>query len=492
MRVLLIIFLVVLGATAKAQLPSLIPYQSKGKFGYSDSTKKVIINPDYEKVYPFYNGMARVRKNRKFGFIDSTGEVIIPLKYAYAEDFCVGISKAGDSRREAFGINTQGEKVDLPEFYDRLKSNRDRSNVSVLIVSNGLGKYGLLSNQGYLLLAPTYRKISTMKGGTFYIAYTWEGDYTCLNANGKQMFEPRKGKVGNGFYEGLCSYENRETGEKGYFDTTGMVVFINNYEYKYNPASKEIGMYDPRDKEGLHFSEGKLGLNHQGKFGFIDKAGNEVIPFKYDMVWNFKDGFAKVKLNGKYGFINHSGKEITAIAYDEVNHFYEGLAFVKKGEKCGYIDTNGEEVIPLNFDHWRFEKFYDFKNGLAFIKNQEHFGLINSKGEVLIEAKYDEIQPLNKNRAIVKLNVQYGLVDYNGNEILPLQYKFIDEMSTGAYRVVQGDKQGLFDTKGKEIFPIKFSRIEPSLFGPNLFLGSIPGDYSGRYYIDKYGVEYKD
>jgi len=37
---------------------------------------------------------------------------------------------------------------------------------------------------------------------------------------------------------------------------------------------------------------------------------------KYDYVWYFKDGFAKVELNGKYGVINENGKEICDIKYD--------------------------------------------------------------------------------------------------------------------------------------------------------------------------------
>ena len=40
-----------------------------------------------------------------------------------------------------------------------------------------------------------------------------------------------------------------------------------------------------------------------GKCGFIDKEGNEIIPCEYDYADDFKDNLARVKLKGKWGII---------------------------------------------------------------------------------------------------------------------------------------------------------------------------------------------
>ncbi len=45
------------------------------------------------------------------------------------------------------------------------------------------------------------------------------------------------------------------------------------------------------------------------KWGFVDKDGKEVTPFKYDKVSYMHDGSAKVELNGKHGFIDKNGTE---------------------------------------------------------------------------------------------------------------------------------------------------------------------------------------
>jgi hypothetical protein len=40
-----------------------------------------------------------------------------------------------------------------------------------------------------------------------------------------------------------------------------------------------------------------------GKYGFTDHTGREVIPCKYDHAWNFNEGLAAVPLNGKEMYI---------------------------------------------------------------------------------------------------------------------------------------------------------------------------------------------
>ena len=117
---------------------------------------------------------------------------------------------------------------------------------------------------------------------------------------------------------------------------------------------------------------------------------------------------------------------------------------------------------------------------------------LDKTGKVLIEPKYDYIEQVSEDRAIVKLNAKSGLVDYSGNMYIPLEYRYVGEISKDTYRIIKEDVEGLYSKDGKEIFPIKFSRIELGLFGPELFTGAVPGHYSGRYYIDKYGTEYRE
>ena len=58
---------------------------------------------------------------------------------------------------------------------------------------------------------------------------------------------------------------------------------------------------------GRNFSEGLALVNLNGKWGYVDKIGREVIPCKYDYACEFEEGLATVELNGKWGFIDKHG-----------------------------------------------------------------------------------------------------------------------------------------------------------------------------------------
>jgi hypothetical protein len=52
----------------------------------------------------------------------------------------------------------------------------------------------------------------------------------------------------------------------------------------------------------------RVSLN--GKYGFVDKNGLEIIPLTYDEAYSFSDGMARISIFGKNGYINKKGKEI--------------------------------------------------------------------------------------------------------------------------------------------------------------------------------------
>ena len=123
------------------------------------------------------------------------------------------------------------------------------------------------------------------------------------------------------------------------------------------------------------FEEGLAGVKLNGKWGFIDKTGKEVIPFKYDFACAFSGGLAKVRLNGKWGFIDETGREICPCKYAAADIFSEGLAQVELNGKVGYIDTTGEEVIPLIYDYAS-----EFSAGLASAELHGNWGYIDKQG----------------------------------------------------------------------------------------------------------------
>ncbi|HYG14182.1 MAG TPA: WG repeat-containing protein [Bacteroidia bacterium] len=57
---------------------------SKGKYGYIDSSGKLIIECQFEYAMPFENGIAKIQLNNLWGKIDRTGKIIEPPTHKYA------------------------------------------------------------------------------------------------------------------------------------------------------------------------------------------------------------------------------------------------------------------------------------------------------------------------------------------------------------------------------------------------------------------------
>ncbi len=107
--------------------------------------------------------------------------------------------------------------------------------------------------------------------------------------------------------------------------------------------------------ENASFSEELAVIELKRKRGYIDKKGNEVVPFIYDDAENFKDGIALVKKNGKYGYIDKKGNEVIKVEYDELSSFdSNGLAWYVKPntdnnkykwpKATGVINKKGEVI----------------------------------------------------------------------------------------------------------------------------------------------------
>ncbi len=56
---------------------SFFPVLQSGKWGYIDKTGTVVIKPQFDYAYNFYEGLARVKIGKRSGFIDRTGKFVV-------------------------------------------------------------------------------------------------------------------------------------------------------------------------------------------------------------------------------------------------------------------------------------------------------------------------------------------------------------------------------------------------------------------------------
>lgn len=89
------------------------------------------------------------------------------------------------------------------------------------------------------------------------------------------------------------------------------------------------------------YSEGLAAVEKEGRWGFIDPNGKEIIQPIYSAVQNFSDGRAAVKIDGRWGFIDKSGNYIVKPQYSDVWSYRNGRATVRDGDQLKTLDSQG-------------------------------------------------------------------------------------------------------------------------------------------------------
>ena len=210
--------------------------------------------------------------------------------------------------------------------------------------------------------------------------------------------------------------------------------------------------------------------------------GNGFDPGKYDWQDVFIcNGFVKVKLDGKFGFINEDGVEIISCKYEDACDFSDGLARVKSAEGWGFVNENGEEIIPC-----KYEKANGFWLGLAGVKSAEGWGFVNENGEEIVPCKYEEVNNFLDGPFLVQSKYGWGFVNENGEEIIPCKYEDASAFSDGLARVQSKEGYGFVNEDGEEIIPCKYEDADDFWFGAETAEVKLNGEWIN---IDKTGKQ---
>lgn len=242
--------------------PPLFVVRVGGKHGCIDEAGRVVIEPKYENLHTFREGLAAAFESGKWGYIDRAEKWVIPPSFATAADFSEGLAA-----------------------------------VRVHIES----KHGYIDRSGALVIRPVFDVAHNFHDGEALVGFaTLKGRimaqfadvglqcrYERINRNGRSLgrstlsFDPTPGR------EGLVPKWANRLG--GYADASGKFVI------------------PPQYTEAMGFQEGLAGVRIGKKMGFVDVTGAEVIPLRFDWVFPFENGLAQVGLEGKSGYIDKTG-----------------------------------------------------------------------------------------------------------------------------------------------------------------------------------------
>ncbi len=286
-----------------------------------------------------------------------------------------------------------------------------------------------------------------------------------------------------------------------------------NQKWGYKNASGNVVVKPKYTSVNNRFHEGMASVAIDGKIGFINDKGVEIVPPKYDGVDEFADGLALVNLGGKWpedpnapnvqggkwGYIDKTGKEVIPLIYDEIRKFKNGKVVVSIGKypnrKAGMIDNTGKEIVPLKYK----TLWDDFSVGRALFQTvDDTFGFIDETGKEAIPplTQYSTVNSFQAKVGLAKVfvgkspNSKGGFIDKNGKEAVAPKYDQLGAyFSDGLLSVGIGAKAerkfGYIDPTGKEVIPLIYKRAEVFKSGRARVT-----DFNNRtFYIDKTGKE---
>lgn len=151
-------------------------------------------------------------------------------------------------------------------------------------------------------------------------------------------------RIGNRTYPVSSSVP---VGERPFGDfTDSKLAWVNeNGKYGYIDTKGNVKIECDLDVAG-DFIEGIARVGRGTSEWYINKNGKVIgRENDYNQVLDFSCGLGAVNKNGRWGFINKKGKEVIENKYDAVSQFVDGYAMVKMGKTFGVIDTDGTPIL---------------------------------------------------------------------------------------------------------------------------------------------------
>ncbi len=336
------------------------------RWGYIDTTGTWVIEPQFDEVTPFTDGLAVFERDRKWGIINRSGRILLEDHPHPLVPFSKGIVRfsprsegwglidttgrvvmpkghrivelpVGPLARFAVGelwgvVNTDG-KVVADAIYSAVKFT-PQSNIWVTTTD---GLWGLMDRDGNWILRPQFDLVSLNLREAVW--YKKDNRWGLVTLEGKILTEPKFAHV-KMFTEGVAGV-TVDGNLWGVIDSTGTMITEPKFEW-IGPFHEGLAWFNV---DGV---ENEYGVYDGGKWGYTDKYGNVVIePEPYDRVGNFSSGMAPVKLHELWGAIDRTGRVIIEPFHDNLEIYGDLIRVLDRKAglyETGYLNRYGRWV----------------------------------------------------------------------------------------------------------------------------------------------------
>ncbi len=351
----ILIMSVVLMLTQLIYGQKLIPFESNGKWGYCDSTSKVVIKPKYYEASKFNsNGMALVKNEKGLkGVINEKGKVLLPTKYKeiYFNPSFAYLGASGgefDYYYDDYGVTELQRKIKRWMMLPKSEAEGVYSNKLFVVKKedaidwyNNKGKVVFSSNKNDELISNYYSPGFTIKRydkdsvpSVFQLSD--EGQLVINNVEGEQI-------------QSLSIYNENEDNTIYYY-TVNREVDANKKKLPNGEKRYATALYGPNGNEIISFNE-KLSYVrdlHQNKNGEVQVIVQKAINGAEDCAPEFV-----------YGLYNISKSSYTYdVKYNSMSRIYLDRYSYFAGGNTQLFD----KILEVVNSDTTFSNMNDFKN----------------------------------------------------------------------------------------------------------------------------------
>lgn len=448
--------------------------QSSYKYGVVNRENKEIVPTIYDHIDSFKSGFTKVTRKGKVGLINISGKETVPCLYDEIKDIEDGMVVVAKGNRSGV-INTANDTI-IP--------------IKNLSVTNYHQGTFLVVNDNYQFgVVDSTEKTTVPFSRSIGVPYSGNNEYiiiTRMDKSEQKIIDRHNNDIYSFPGHGVRDLNNGYLGiwKKTVTDQAAMYLSIHSPEtiVTYQIVNIEGEEVNPSltMEYNLVFNNGLSRISRDNKIGVINIKGQQLIPCEYSRIYDFKDGYAKVRQDtsflygaNKYGMVSEKGKLIIPCLYDGLGEISDGKILALLNQKYGFLNTSGQTVIALKYDFAQ-----NFENGYAIVGNKNKFGVIDRNGKLIIPIQYDQIKAVGEKYFIATQNLQYGVIDTQGNILVPFLYKELNKLSDSNFIAAQKDQHwGVIDIQGKEIIPFIYSEINS--YSEGMFVvQSYPGKYN--------------
>ncbi len=312
-----------------------LAYFSKdGRYGYIDQKGQIVIEPVFDDAGYFKDGLAKVMKAGRYGVIDCNGTLVVAAEYdsiSINDGYIITESNGKYSCFDRMGrILLKEDDIDSI-FYMAEK----------YIVFEKEGKKGLIDERGNILIEPLYDGITTLIPEQNFALVSDDGLYGIVDLQGHIKipfiydliyYDSYEGDAEGGMFilrdadgnrESLdsadlseripCSYDSID-----WIDEDRAIVTSNGF---YGMIDREGETIEPMiyDLIWVFADDGTIWMK-KGRKSWLYNSKGEAVEVKshFDTI-SLKGNFYQIERDGKYGFLNKQGEEVVAPVYDMVS-----------------------------------------------------------------------------------------------------------------------------------------------------------------------------